>query len=358
MNVYEYCAIEDVSDCLEILLKNNMLGINDLFSLMDYTIYCNSRKTFNLTINTLKKCLNTNDKSTEEKIYNALEKMINLFRFSFIFKIFNDEQLVMIYESIIFTEEIMIKLILMVEIFNKQIEGKNNKPKFNEILTILINFESLNKNNTKIKENIDKILYDYKAIFKKKNERIPLSFMKTLISLNMKEIFFQCYEHNVTLGFPNNEIDITINKNNYVLKIVKCKKVDVRNVSFYWTDMINNINCFNILFHSLINENDEYSSSILKNEYFDKFFFEKSKENQTVLHILFSIENLFKFRQVFTKFELLCEKFDYNKFEKINELLNESDSELLLPIDTALKKKNFKVIEEYSEYINSKKILI
>ena len=53
MNVYEYCAVEDVSDCLEILLNAHMLGIDDLFSVLDYSIYLKSKNTFNITIKTI-----------------------------------------------------------------------------------------------------------------------------------------------------------------------------------------------------------------------------------------------------------------------------------------------------------------
>ena len=57
---------------------------------------------------------------------------------------------------------------------------------------------------------------------------------------------------------------------------------------------------------------------------------------------------------VLSKFEKICEKNNLNKFDKLNQLLNECDSNLLLPIDTSLKKGNYNVIEEYSMYMKSK----
>ena len=354
MNVYEYCAVEDVSDCLEILLNAHMLGIDDLFSVLDYSIYLKSKNTFNITIKTIKTFINNNDKHTREKFSLALEKMINLFRFSFFFSILNDKQIVSIYENNIFSELIMIKLIVMIEIIFKQTDEKNNNSKSYDSGLNSVYENITKKDKISLKENRDKILNDYYEILNKNNDQIPLSFMKTLLFFDFKEMFFLCYDHNLKLGYPIDEKEISIDKNNYLLKIPKNKKIEVHNLLVFWTETINNINKNNIFFLSLLNSDEEYFNRVLKINCLEKYFFAKNKENENFLHILFSIDNLNKFKMVLSKFEKICEKNNLNKFDKLNQLLNECDSNLLLPIDTSLKKGNYNVIEEYSMYMKSK----
>jgi hypothetical protein len=354
MNVYDYCAIEDVDNCLEILLKTHMLDVDDLFTSLDYSIFSKNLKTFKLLIKIMKHNFNTKDDKVRNKVIVALEKMVNLFRFSHFLFVLNDEDLIQAFEDLIFSENLMIRFILSVEIVYKQYEdkintGKSNQPNTNHN----IDFEEI-ISSTKIREKRDQILISYLRYLNNLGNAVPLSFMKTLIYANLHDIFYKCYNHNLNTTFPNEETIIFFDKDNYCFRLPKSKRIEDHSLCHFWVDSINYINTYNILFIALLNDNQEYTSHILKNDAFDKFFFKKSRESHNILHIIFSSDNLSKFKLIISKFECLCEKLKLEKYIKINELLNENDDHLLLPIDTALRKRNYNVLSEYSDYMTSK----
>ncbi len=354
MNVYDYCAIEDVDNCLEILLKTHMLDVDDLFTSLDYSIFSKNLKTFKLLIKIMKHNFNTKDDKVRNKVIVALEKMVNLFRFSHFLFVLNDEDLIQAFEDLIFSENLMIRFILSVEIVYKQYEdkintGKSNQPNTNHN----IDFEEI-ISSTKIREKRDQILVSYLRYLNDKGNTAPLSFMKTLIYANLHDIFYKCFNHNLKVNFTIEETLISFDKDNYCFRLPKSKRIEDHSFNHFWVDSINYVNTYNILFIALLNDNQDYTIEILKKDSFDKFFFEKSKESHNILHIIFSTDNLFKFKLMINKFESLCEKLNLDKYNKLNELLNENDDHLLLPIDTALRKRNYNILSEYSNYMRSK----
>jgi len=354
MNGYDYCAIEDVDNCLEILLKTHMLDVDDLFTALDYSIFSKNLKTFKLLIKIMKQNFNTKDVKVRNKVILALEKIVNLFRFSHFLFVLNDEDLIQAFEDLIFSENFMIRFILSVEIVYKQFEDKINTSKTTQpTINHNIDFEEI-INSNKIREKRDQILVSYLRYLNDKGNTAPLSFMKTLIYANLHDIFYKCFNHNLKVNFTIEETLISFDKDNYCFRLPKSKRIEDHSFNHFWVDSINYVNTYNILFIALLNDNQDYTIEILKKDSFDKFFFEKSKESHNILHIIFSTDNLFKFKLMINKFESLCEKLNLDKYNKLNELLNENDDHLLLPIDTALRKRNYNILSEYSNYMRSK----
>ena len=201
----------------------------------------------------------------------------------------------------------------------------------------------------------DKIVKDYINFNKALKIRFPLSVLKSLIYVDNQDFFIQCLQHNF---FENNyeikDSEIKLCKENHILFSIERKiRVEITTLP-YWDIIDKEINEYNILLRAILSGNEFYLNSVLKINDVDSLFFEENKTNVNVFHLAFSCININILRLILEKLEYICKKMDINFLEKISYLLNQVDSRLLIPVDCALKNKNFNALEFYSNYLKSK----
>ena len=288
----------------------------------------------------------------QDKLTNLFEKSISSFYLEQIFTLYNDTRYKILIQRSLFTNTNIVKLILIVSLIKERL-FENKKNDLRKPNLFYVEFKKINLEFLIIEK--DKIVKDYINFNKALKIRFPLSVLKSLIYVDNQDFFIQCLQHNF---FENNyeikDSEIKLCKENHILFSIE-RKIRVEMTTLpYWDIIDKEINEYNILLRAILSGNEFYLNSVLKINDADSLFFEENKTNVNVFHLAFSCININILRLILEKLEYICKKMDINFLEKISYLLNQVDSRLLIPVDCALKNKNFNALEFYSNYLKSK----
>ncbi len=155
----------------------------------------------------------------------------------------------------------------------------------------------------------------------------------------------------------NSKLNIPYENFSYIYSLNKRKKED--NYYENWKRHLNNFNNNNALSFCLKNifkqenSNNENEKSILMNLLNTKILsiliFCRLENKKNIFHLIFPKSNTFEILDIILKD---IKKNFPNNLKKIISMLNSTDNKNLTPIDIAIKKKNYDMVEIYTKIIN------